>query len=27
MIEPIPLSLRGAAAEIGVALGMVYLIP
>lgn len=27
MIQPIPLSLRGAAAEIGVALGMVYLIP
>jgi hypothetical protein len=27
MIQPIPLSLRGAAAEIGAALGMVYLIP
>jgi hypothetical protein len=27
MIEPIPLSLRGAAAEIGAALGLAYLIP
>jgi hypothetical protein len=27
MIPPIPLSLRGAAAEIGVALGMIYIIP
>jgi len=27
MIQPIPLSLRGAAAEIAVALGMIYIIP
>jgi hypothetical protein len=27
MIQPIPLSLRGAAAEIGAAIGMAYIIP
>jgi hypothetical protein len=27
MIQPFPLSLRGAAAEVGVALGMIYIIP
>jgi hypothetical protein len=27
MIPPVPLSLRGAAAEIGTALGMAYIIP